>query len=333
MDSDNYKMYDLFERYLENRCNRGEVQRLLNYFEEAENEAELRKLIIKSMSAQVTSGLSQDPKHKETLDKAYSEIQKTINPVTPEFHHKNNIWPRIVAAAAILLVVGFSWLLMDQPVATEMHETITEYGEYREVILSDGSVVHLNAGSSFSYPEPLVSKDGQRNVSLDSGEAYFEVNSNPDIPFVVQAGNTTVQVLGTSFNMKAYRDDETSRVTVSSGEVEVRFGASQAILLQTNQQAVWDKAAQRIIRSELSVSDIGSWRQNKMVFNNELLSEVFRSLERHYEIEIVVERPVLLDEHVTFKFDNQPLEAVLEALSFAKQFEFEWTSNNVITIK
>lgn len=323
---DNIK--DLFNRYLENRCEPGEVRILLDYFQDAESEHELRKLIEKAISSPVHSGSARKSEQIRMFDEVHKEIRGIIDRPVHKVNRSHEIWPKIAAAAAILLIAGVTWFTINQQQGVvNMHEITTDYGEQREILLADGSTVFLNAGSTFLYPDQFISNNNRREVILENGEAYFDVNPNAEKPFVIQSGITTIRVVGTSFNVKSYQDDETSRVSVSTGEVEVRFGDSQSIALQSNQQAVWEKSSRQIIRSERASGDIGGWKENRMVFMNETLAEVFRSLERHYNVEISVQRPGLLKEKVTFSFEEQPLEAVLEALSFTKGFEFEQKSS------
>lgn len=322
-DSNKKDLHNLFQRYLRNKSEPGEVRQLLDHFREAENESDLREMILEAMSDPVESGLVQDGDRQAMFDEVHRDIHRTIDRRTSGKQTIYKLWPQVAAAAIILIAAGLLWVSVEPREEPPMHEVRTSFGEQEELTLADGTVVYLNAGSAFFYPERFLPGNRQREVILEDGEAFFDVSRNPEQPFVIKAGATTVQVLGTSFNVKTYSEDQTSRVAVESGQVEVRFGASQIVSLGSGQQAVWDKSEQRVMRSELQIGEIGSWRENQMVFKNERLSAVFRSLERRYDVQIIVERPALIEEQVTFRSHHQSIEAVLEALSFTKQFEYE----------
>lgn len=231
-----------------------------------------------------------------------------------------------VAAVLVLLAVALAFYQVQWQSPTLMQVQVA-LGEQKEVILDDGSRVRLNAGTVFSYPERF--SGSKRTVNLISGEAFFEVSPDKKHPFVIETDQMAVEVLGTSFNVKAYPDDPTAEVSVKTGRVEVAT-ADQHTLLLPGQKTILKNS--NLTRAAVNTDDIAAWTENRLVFDNHALGEIFRVLERHYNIEILVNKPDLLKERVTLTLKEQPLNAVLETLSFTKTFAYEITTRQDRTI-
>ena len=163
------------------------------------------------------------------------------------------------------------------------YNTITtpKGGQYA-VVLADGSKVWLNSASSLRYP--TVFTGNERQVAL-TGEGYFEISKNSHQPFFVNVGKMRVQVLGTSFNVMAYRDEETINTTLLEGAVMVRDGG-QAKQLQPGQQAVLDGDDRMALHSADIVKTM-AWKNGFFEFDNMRLEMIMRQVARWYDVEIV----------------------------------------------
>ena len=152
-------------------------------------------------------------------------------------------------------------------------------GEYH-LTLSDGTQVWVNAASSLSYPDHFSGEE--RRVKLD-GEAYFEVSHDTAKPFIVEVSDLTVRVLGTSFNVSAYREEEhratlvTGRVSVSSGEETREIKPGEQALLTPQGFSVFP----------VDITNYVSWKERRFVYKNKPLKEIFRDLERWYDVSII----------------------------------------------
>ncbi|MGN6416786.1 MAG: FecR family protein [Pseudobacter sp.] len=178
---------------------------------------------------------------------------------------------------------------------SEMMNTMrTPRGGQYQLTLPDGSRVWLNAASSISFPASFDGK--QRKVSI-TGEAYFEVAGNPAQPFLVDiAGQSTVEVLGTSFNINAYRDDESIRSTLVTGGIRVSDnGATQAaIVLKPGQ--VW-------FNGKVETTDIArdiAWKNGIFDFSGKSFQSVMKEIERWYDLQVQYKGAI-----PTFKFSGQ----------------------------
>lgn len=147
--------------------------------------------------------------------------------------------------------------------------------------LSDGSRVWLNAGSSVTYPVAFAGDE--RKVEL-TGEGYFEVAKDPSKKFIVTAGGTVTEVLGTHFNVRAYHDESGARVTLLEGSVAVKAKGS-ALKIRPGEQALVISTG--ITRSQADLDQVMAWKNGYFNFDGMNLKEVMSELERWYDIKVI----------------------------------------------
>lgn len=152
------------------------------------------------------------------------------------------------------------------------------------LILSDGSKVWLNAGSSLKYPVAFIGKE--RKVFI-TGEAYFEVVHNPLMPFTVSKDAMQVRVLGTHFNVNTYGDDNDNiKVTLLQGSVKVSIG-SDTKLLKPGQQALVQRDVQVV--NNVDMEQVMAWKNGFFQFDKASLQSVLKQISRWYDVEVVYE--------------------------------------------
>ena len=157
-----------------------------------------------------------------------------------------------------------------------------------KVVLYDGSLVWLNAGSELRYPNTFV--ENQRVVYL-KGEAYFEVSKNKEKPFLVQVDDMSVKVYGTEFNVNTYNNIETVLVT---GSVSMNQGGKE-VLLKPNQKGVFDQVSGKITVEDVDVLAYVSWKNGDFIFRNESLNSIMDKLSRWYGLEVLYQDAGLQD--------------------------------------
>jgi ferric-dicitrate binding protein FerR (iron transport regulator) len=199
---------------------------------------------------------------------------------------------------------------------------LKEYGGYeklsvqqgKEMIkLNDGSVITLNEGSTLKYA--VSQKPNERRVVL-SGEAFFEVARDTLRPFIVVAGETLVEVLGTSFNIRAYRATETIEVTVQSGMVSMaeRRSSEKQILLQPGNTGLYNKTEKHLEFLSSADPNTFAWKTGELVFNETRLSDVVVVLNRVYGESLKIDNAALADCPLTVSFTDQEFSAVLNVI-------------------
>lgn len=165
-------------------------------------------------------------------------------------------------------------------------------GEYC-VKLSDGTKVHLNSDSKLRYP--VIFTASERRVYLE-GEAYFEVSRDTEHPFIVEGKDFSVQVLGTSFNISNYKDDDVSRVVLLEGKVQVQK-ANKKYKLEPNEALEID--GDQISIKQVNAANAISWKNDKFYFSNERLEVVMTRLARWYDVNLFYANQTIKDYHFT----------------------------------
>jgi len=215
--------------------------------------------------------------------------------------------------------------------AADSSETVTlrtpRGGQYR-VTLSDGTRVWLNAASSIAYPTQFSGT--QRKVEL-TGEAYFEVAHNPEKPFIVHTETEDIRVLGTSFNVNAYHDEDKTVTTLLTGRVQLSKMASAATAeLKPGEQAVLQKGAGSSFELEAVDAELFSaWKDGEFRFKAIPLAEALRQLERWYDLDIDYNGiPEDIRVHASIK-RNRKLSTVIHALERITDLKFEIKGRSV----
>lgn len=206
--------------------------------------------------------------------------------------------PRVAAVVIPLLVIGSVWIM--QSLRIEMTEVVALAGEQKEIQLPDGSTVWLNACSKISYPEKF--SDSIRNVTL-TGEAYFSVVRNEKKRFEVATKDMTVTVLGTQFNVKAYPNDELVTTTLTSGKVAVQL-PEEKYTLRPNQELVYNTADKSANLQNVSDNST-NWRDGSLIFNDLTIAEIFKELERRFDVQFDYSAAALPSDKYSIKFTNK----------------------------
>jgi transmembrane sensor len=158
----------------------------------------------------------------------------------------------------------------------------TPMGGQFSVTLPDGSNVWLNAASSLKYPSRFES--GERHVELH-GEAYFEIFKNKNSPFTVTAENVNIRVLGTHFNVMAYKNEPAVNTTLLEGSVSLSSKSARVVLVP-GQQAVADPKAENILLKDVNVEDAVAWKNGYFSFRKQNLQVVMNKIARWYNMDI-----------------------------------------------
>lgn len=248
---------------------------------------------------------------------ALERIRQSIDERSPGRQAvQRRLWPRLATAAALVLLLTFSYVyrseIVNQINPVTMQEAVTAQGEREELTLDDGTKVWLAPGSSLSYPDRFRGEN--RKVNL-TGEAFFEVVSDSEHPFIIHSGNITTKVTGTTFNVRAYRDDKELAVTLVSGKVTVASTTStgnRAVELAPNERAVFDQQQQRLIKEDYpQAADLIARREGHFKYSGAPLSELIADMKRTFNLDIEVSGSV---EGCTFYGEKRPQDDVYDFL-------------------
>ncbi len=208
-------------------------------------------------------------------------------------------------------------------------------GKHFELQLSDGTVAHLNAGSSIKYPVVFAEKQ-ERKVFL-TGEAFLDVAKDTARPFLVAADDFKIKVFGTKFNVSAYPEDKTKEVVLVEGSVglysENNFtDKKEGTMLTPGFKGSYDIADGSITTEPVITSIYTSWVQGVLVFRNMTFENILKKLERHYDVQIINNNIKLSGEKFNASFDDMPIEQVLAYFKGAYEINYSITDDDLIIV-
>lgn len=208
-------------------------------------------------------------------------------------------------------------------------------GKRFNITLSDGTLVHLNAGSSITFPVQFL-KNRIRKVFL-SGEAYFEVAHDKKNAFVVNANKLDVQVYGTKFNVTNYPEDKATDVVLVEGSVSLAQSGLSAknnneVFLTPGYKGTFNKADKKISDEKVNTALYTSWINGNLVFRQEPFENIIQKLERHYNVVIINNNENLAKEtfNATIETDNESIDQVLRYFKKVYQIEYSIVENKII---
>ncbi|MCG6190101.1 FecR family protein [Maribellus maritimus] len=310
-------MKDYFRRYLEGRCSEDEFLTFINLFLKADNQKELAKNMKEDWKRNRTT--KKMPDLLPTLHKIHFEINKQDKP-EPGIRNFTRYLTRIAAILFIPLAIAFFFAVQKNLTSEiETHTVSTPLASKTNFKLPDGSMVYLNAGSSLSFPEKFTKK--KRLVKL-TGEAYFDVKKSSH-PFEVETSALTVNVLGTAFNIMAYKD-ALPEVTLERGKVIVSTKSNQQKTLQPGEQAVINTTTNTISVNSVETELFTSWKDNRLIFKNEMLGNVAQKLERWYNISIDIEDERLEQKRINASIEYESISEIMELLEITLPLKFEY---------
>lgn len=209
---------------------------------------------------------------------------------------------------------GVVYWMARKPVLVEVYGSVEGN---TDLLLPDGSLVTLNSNSTLTYPEAFSRKN--RRVSL-SGEAYFEVEHEETLPFIVHTSKVDIEVLGTTFSVKANPDDESIETILLTGKVRItrmnpNTRKSQSVILTPNHKAVFINKQEKFVLDKVDVESETAWKIKSLRFDNELLEELVQELGNRYSAKISISEDVLESHRITMTIDDESLEEVLTILT------------------
>lgn len=226
---------------------------------------------------------------------------------------QKHIWAKSLIGVAALCILAISiWLAVGRTAykgipKIDMVEIKTANGERKTIKLKDGSIMILNAASAVRMPSDFGKAN--RTIWLE-GEAFLEVEKNDQLPFLVYSGSCKTQVLGTSFNISAYREDKNMSITVASGNVKVDAVDSTehnpVYVLKPDQMLAFDKKDKKYVLQKVNAREIRGWTDNKLHFEKKTIPEMVSVLNRFYNISIVLEGAAQHSCRYTVDFNNIP---------------------------
>lgn len=243
----------------------------------------------------------------------YGNFKRLVN------SRKRKVWLISFSRYAAIIVIVFvsAWMLASycfsgditnrQELIAFQQELVVPAGQRAELTLPDGTKVWLNAGSKLSYPSFF---EKERKVFL-SGEGFFDVSKNKNVPFIVSTRTMDVKALGTQFNVFCYPESNYTGVYLQEGCVKAYFPSSEAegVILSPEQYLV--QKGKQLVLSTMDPDEL-LWREGIYTFKRQKLGRIIEKLELYYDVKIVVKDPEILDYEYVGKFRQR--DGVMEIL-------------------
>jgi transmembrane sensor len=334
---------ELLGKYCDNRCTKEELPLVLAWFQESAGTSEGKALLFRFWEELQTGEEESSINFKLLLDRIHHEINLNRSKELLRIadynlikHRKRESFVKIITRVAAVLMlpvlcfgmyISYKYISMKDiqlSVNTAYNEVFSSVDAITKVTLPDGSNVWLNHNSSLKYPSLF---QGNSRITELKGEGYFEVAHDERIPFIVKAGDIQIKATGTTFNIMAYPDEARVETSLIDGKVELelidRSGKLTALMsMKPYDLAIFNKNEYGITTRTIIDDRYFSWKEGKLVFNEEPMGEVARKLGRWFNVDIQIEDPELLDLTYTATFVQETLPQVLELMAIASPVKY-----------
>ncbi len=228
--------------------------------------------------------------------------------------------------AAVLLVGLIIGLGLTYGTRMLYNQQIIAWDQPVDVILEDGTLITINRDSRIRFKKKFASDE--RKVFL-KGEAWFDVASDPASPFVIDAGSAIVEVLGTSFNVNAYRENPVVEITVESGVVTLtsKQEKQEQIVLKAGNSGKYNKERKELELIQSSDPNQISWKTRDLYFDGSSLQEVVDLINQVYDAHLIISNEALASCQITVTFKGQSLDAILNVLESTLDLEILQVGN------
>ena len=334
MEEENKHIDELIANYLTEGLDKNALDELKTWIAaSAENQQYFicqREIWFSAVSREAASVYDKDKAFENFRNRV--ESQKEIQSTSRRGFSLSALW-RYAAVVAIIIAVGcISYWQGEVNVKDTFSDISVEapLGSKTKLYLPDGTLVWLNAGSRMTYSQGFGVDN--RKVELE-GEGYFEVKRNEKIPLFVKTKDLQLQVLGTKFNFRDYPEDHEVVVSLLEGKVGLNnlLREEKEAVLSPDERAVLNKANGLLTVESVTASNASQWTDGYLFFDEELLPDIAKELERSYNVKIHIAN----DSLKTFRFygnfvrREQNIQEVLEALASTEKMQYKIEERNI----
>jgi len=355
-DFANSEFKNLLGKFQTGNCNLDELRRLEEMFLDTRISENLRTAMLNEIQEFETT----DGDDNTDYDRLFKSIQKGISKQksTKRILNLKMNFLRIAAIVVVTFLLGGTlsyFIFNSKPIAVYSDcEVSASLGSTSEIVLPDQTHVWLNGGSKIKYSTSFNQND--RLIYLE-GEGYFKVAKNKNLPFIVDAFGFEVKAIGTEFNVKAYKDDETIETTMVDGKVTLQHSAEnilEGVILVPNQKATFFKLKETltievlkelkekkeefeyipenrlIIASRIDPKSIVSWKENQLIFEREKLSVLVEKLSRKYNFTFVFKSDDIKRFRFSGTLEDETLQQVMDVIKISSPIDYTIVGKTVI---
>ena len=250
-------------------------------------------------------------------------------------HSKKSHWRRALMYAAAVVLLLLMGSVVGQLINTavqpdvEMREVCVQRGEQLQVMLPDGTKVYLNSGSRIAFPSRFDEK--QRTITL-AGEAYFDVTKDKHHPFIVEMSESSIEVLGTRFNVSAYTD-ETVRVALDEGKV--RFHSPQQdVTMRPGEVLCYNRSNGRLtVQNNQDTRMASAWTSHRLEVQDMPMRDLINILSRRYDVTFAVQDEACYENSFSLSMSDSDLRSIIRNMVYMSPIRAQYDpENRVVTI-
>jgi ferric-dicitrate binding protein FerR (iron transport regulator) len=328
--------YHDIKGFLEGKTTESESFQIREWLKNPENDVELRQILGEIWANSEIRLKGQAPDFNLMLNQVHHQINN------PQIHQPKPkalstrlylAFSRVAAILIIPLLLLSVYFYFNQAntstglASNTFREIYTKPGTRTQIDLADGTRVWLNDGTTFRYPEHFT---GSRREVFVNGEAYFEVKSNPENPFVVNNPMMNTVVTGTHFNLNAYSSDNYFEATLLEGKIHLE-NADKKLVMKPGEQVQFDPMLEKIVQKKVDPKDAAGWVNGKLIFRDEKLGTAIKKLARWYNVEIILTDPEINNYMMTATIQDEKLDQSLKLIALALPVKFEFKKVNNLT--
>lgn len=312
----------LLKKYLDGTCSNEERRTVQKWLDK-----HIADPVYDAMFEEILDN-TEPSENQESLKRSWSQLNRFVdseNEHLKKFAQKRRLfrWLNVGVIAVAAIVVCATLFPSEPKDSVQWYEIYARRGETKEITLSDGTNLWLDAGTKVIYPSEFTGSC--RKIFVD-GEIYADVTPDKNRPFIVSTSEINVKVHGTQFSVKAFAERKNVEVALISGSVTVEDKESEVFTrtLKPGKLIRYNHQFRTIEEYNINPQTYGKWQNNSNLrFINQSLEDIAAELERHFNTEIVIEDPVLAKTQYYASFiNNEGLDKILNALN----------SNNTMTI-
>jgi len=325
--------FDKIERYINGEADESERKYIESLFLNGENNLYFHNCLNKDWELMLKGDSEPVVNLSHLLDRIHHIIRK--NETLKRQNPLQKLIQVYMKAAAILLIPllvtgGLIYSYMDDRHQTVIDQEVTSMiyapmGSRVSFNLPDGTTGMLNSGSYLSYSLPFANN---RHIKLE-GEAWFEVKNDEDHPFEISVDNSTIKVLGTSFNLSAYPEENYVEVVLGDGKMGFLDNkGKERVTILPSERLVFQNGKTK--KSFVDPAKYKAWTEGKLVFRGDPMAEVARRIERWYNVKVNIADSELEEYSFRATFEDDPLEEVLRCLALTSPISFKSTPRIIL---
>ncbi len=302
----------LLSLYLEGKLENNQLTEFLNFLQTKEGQG-----LLKQEMDNDGFSVTNIPLPGKQSDRIYKQINRQIT------HRRNHfrLGMRIAATLLLFIALGTGIYYVSTEHSRPAMSMVQFSGEQQKITLPDGTHVRLNTGSRLSY-SPDMMKGKKRQVIL-TGEAFFEVAKNPEKPFIIDAGQAEVKVLGTVFNVKTVQRNNKVVVAVQEGKVLFRGNKQDKSVILTANEVGIVEAGETVREVDQPAQNYFSWFEHYLEFENMPLPQVVEQLETIFDTTIELADPDLNNKYFTAYMQSTSVDEVMAQLALSMELKLE----------